>query len=182
MKTTKVSAVALACLLMLGAVACGSSKKSSDAVNADNGASSEKQSDSGNSTTTKKSSDDTSIASGLGALGSAGDCLQTSLAYAALILEPLGFAGGAKQEDIDKFEQQTQDLKAKIPDEIKGEFQTVADAYKAYGDEMKGLNFGDLLNPDTQKKLEDASAKIDSPEVKAAQDKIDAYFKDKCGN
>ena len=58
----------------------------------------------------------------------------------------------------------------------------MADAYKAYGDELKGLDFCDLLNPDTQKKLEDASNKIDSPEVKDAQDKIDAYFKDKCGS
>jgi|GEM_PF-1978284 outer membrane murein-binding lipoprotein Lpp len=178
MKTTKVSAMALACLLTLGAVACGS-KKSSDAVNADSGAFAEKQSDSGGTSSTSK---DTSLASGLDALGASGECLQTSLAYAALLLEPLGFAGGASQDDLNQFEQQTQDLKAKIPDEIKGEFETVADAYKAYGDELKGLDFSDLLNPDTQKKLEDASAQINSPEVKAAQDKIEAYFKDKCGN
>jgi len=191
MKTTKVSAIALACLLTFTAVACGS-KKSSDAVNANGAASAEKQSDSGGGTPSTSqdngsssdngSSNDTSLSSGLSSLGSAGDCLQVSLAYATLILEPLGFAGGATQDDLNKFEQQVQDLKAKIPDEIKGEFQTVADAYKAYGDELKGLNLGDLLNPDTQQKLQDASAKIDSPEVKAAQDKINTYFKDKCGS
>jgi len=184
MKTTKISAIALACLLMLGAVACGS-KKNSDAVNS-NGATAEKQSDSNatTSTTTKNTSSTTdgSGASGLGALGATGDCLQTSLAYAALILEPLGFAGGASQDDLNKFEQQAQDLKAKIPDEIKSEFETVAAAYKTYGDQLKGLDFKDLLNPDTQKKLQDASSAIDSQEVKDAQAKIDAYFKDKCGN
>jgi len=185
MKTTKISAIALACLLMLGAVACGS-KKNSEAVNSDNGATAEKQSDSNASTSTtirdSSSTTEGSGAAGLGALGATGDCLQTSLAYAALILEPLGFAGGASQDDLDKFEQQAQDLKAKIPDEIKSEFETVAAAYKAYGDELKGLDFKDLLNPDTQKKLQDASSQIDSPEVKDAQDKIDAYFKDKCGS
>jgi hypothetical protein len=152
-----------------------------------NGASAEKQSDSnGSSTTTTSTKDNTGSTSSeaLGLLGSgnAADCITTSLAYAALVLEPLGFMGGAKQEDIDKFEKDTADLKAKMPSELQSDFQIVADAYKAYGDELKGLNLSDLLNPDTQKKLEAASAQLDSAEVKTAQEHIDAYFKEKCGN
>lgn len=185
MNTKKLSALALACLLTLVMVGCGS-KKADNTATGDAG-NSEKQSDSNASTSTTSKSTTTadssdSGSSGLGALGAAGDCLQTSLAYAALVLEPLGFSGGASQEDIDKFEKDTQDLKAKIPEELQSDFDTVAKAYKAYGDELKGLDFSDLLNPDTQKKLEDASNQLDSAEVKAAQDHIDSYFKDKCGN
>jgi hypothetical protein len=192
MTSKKCAAVAFALLLGLAAVGCGSKKD--DSASSGDGGNAEKQSvanpDASSTTTGDHDSGSTSTTSGSDGLnslnditggGATGDCIGASVAYATLVLEPLGFMGGATQEQIDKFEQDTKDLQAKIPSELQGDFQTVADAYKAYGDALKGIDFGDLFNPDTQKKMEDASSKLDDPDVKAAQDNIDAYFKDTCG-
>ncbi|MGZ4680893.1 MAG: hypothetical protein ACXWBN_19675 [Acidimicrobiales bacterium] len=192
MTLKKSAAVAVALLLSLAVVGCGS-KKDDSASNTESGGQAEKQSQPNPeaSTTTTGSDGSTSttsdLSNGLNSLnditgGQLGDCLGTSLAYASLVLAPLGFTGGATQEQIDKFEKDTQDLEAKIPPELKDDFDTVAAAYKAYGDALKGIDFSDLFNSDTQQKLQDASDKLDAPEVKAAQDHIQAYFDSNCGN
>ena len=58
----------------------------------------------------------------------------------------------------------------------------MAAAYKEYGDTLKGIDFTDLANTDNLDKLEEASNKLDSGEVKDAQDRIQAYFDSNCGN
>jgi len=186
MTSKKLGAIALALALSLAVVGCGSSKKNDEASNTEAAGQAEKQSDGSSTTTTEKPGDDSSssdLSDALSDLGSGqvGDCLSTSLAYASLVLAPLGFTGGATQEQIDKFEQDTQDLEAKIPSELKDDFETVASAYKEYGETLKGIDFADMLNPDTQQKLEDASENLDDPDVKAAQDRITAYFDENCG-
>ena len=190
MTLKKCAAVAVALLLSLAAVGCGS-KKDDSAASTEAAADAEKQSqDNGDSTTTTEKSDkSTTTTSGSGGLndlealanGDLGDCLGTSLAYASLVLAPLGFTGGATQEQIDKFEKDTADLEAKIPSELKDDFETVAKAYKEYGDTLKGIDFTDLANSDSIDKLDEASKKLDSQDVKDAQDRIQAYFDDNCG-
>lgn len=183
----KWAAVTVAVLLSLAAVGCGSSKKDDSASTDAAGA--EKQSqDNGSTTTTGKSDGSTTTTdSGSGAInslndltnGNLGDCLSVSAAYAKLVLEPLSFSGGATQEQIDQFEKDTQDVEAKIPSDLKDDFKTVADAYKDYADALKGI---DLSNPGPDMlKLQEAGAKLDSPDVKAAQANIQSYFDDNCG-
>jgi len=198
MTVKKTAAILVAVLLSLTAVACGS-KKADTASTAD-ASRSEKQSDGkGGTTTTERSpatTDDSSSSSsssssgsgsssdgssGLGLAGSA-ECLAAYQTYSGLIVEAGSFAAGADQSQIDQFEQQTQDLKAKIPSAVQADFQTVADAYKQYAEAIKGIDFTDLLNPATQDKLKQASDALDSQSVKDAQDRIDTYFKTTCGN
>jgi len=192
MTLKKSAAVAVALLLSLAIVGCGSKKN--DDAGGEAAGSAEKQSQvnpDASSTTTagEGSGDSTSSTKDLSQTlsdvtggGQLGDCLGASVAYASLVLEPLGFVGGATQDQIDQFEQHTQDVQSKIPPELKDDFQTVAAAYKAYGEALKGINFSDILNPDTAQKMEDASNKLDAPEVKAAQDHIESYFDSNCGN
>ena len=178
MTARKMAAFGLAVVLAFAAVGCGSSKKNdsaqSQAVDAQQ---------STTTSTTASSSGDTSGSSGGSGTGlnSLGDCISASAAYASLFVQASGFATGADQAQLDQFEQQTQDLKAKIPDSLQADFQTVANAYKQYADTLKGVNFGDILNPATQQKLQDASSALDSQDVKDAQDRIDSYFKQNCG-
>jgi hypothetical protein len=184
MTAKKTAAILIALVLTFTAAACGSSKKSDDASTA--GADqSEKQSDGGGTTTTTKARSTTTTgdgsSSGLGLAGSS-ECLAAYTAYSSLFLEATGFATGADQSQIDDFEQKTNDLKAKIPSEVQADFQTVADAYQQYAEALKGLDFTDILNPDTQQKLQDASDKIDDQAVKDAQSRIEDYFKTTCGN
>jgi outer membrane murein-binding lipoprotein Lpp len=191
MTLKKSAAVAVALLLSLAVVGCGSKKADDASSDAAGQAEKQSQDNGGNSTTTTEEGGSTTTTSGstsdaINSLndltnGNLGDCLSTSLAYAKLVLAPLGFTGGASQDQIDQFEKDTQDLEAKIPPELKDDFDTVAAAYKEYGDTLKGIDITDIGNSDTLNKLEDASQKLDSPDVKAAQDRIQAYFDDNCG-
>jgi uncharacterized lipoprotein YehR (DUF1307 family) len=176
MHVKKLVAIVFASLLLVAAVGCGSSKKSEN-VNAATGGNSD-QSSSSTSTTTSSSG----TGSGGGQAYTSADCIQASLAYASLLGQSMGFASGATQEELDKFEQQAADLKAKIPAELKDDFETVAAAYKDYAELLKGLDMTDALNPATMQKLQQASEKLSTPEVQAAQQRIDDYFKANCGN
>ena len=142
----------------------GRAGKKADDVSSEAGGQAEKQSQANgdDTTTTTKEDGSTTTTSGstsdaLNSLndltnGNLGDCLGTSLAYAKLVLAPLGFTGGASEDQIDQFEKDTEDLEAKIPSELKDDFATVAAAYKEYGDTLKGIDFTDLGNSDTLNK------------------------------
>ena len=187
MHTKKMVAVVFAAVLVVTAVGCGSSKKS-DNVSASDAGQTEKQSDGGNATTTstKKSTSGTGSGSGSGSSGgvasSSANCIEANSAYAALVLAPASFTSGASQDEIDKFEQQAADLKAKIPSELKDDFETVSAAYKDYAELLRGFNASDAFNPATMEKQQQATDKISTPEVTAAQGRIDAYFSDNCGS
>jgi outer membrane lipoprotein SlyB len=190
MTLKKCAAVAVALLLSLAVVGCGSKKDDSASTGAAADAEKQSQDNGDNSTTTTGKSDKSTTTTagsdgvaGLGDLanGELGDCLGTSLAYASLIIAPLGFTGGATQEQLDKFEQDTADLEAKIPSELKDDFDTVAKAYKEYGDTLKGIDFSDMTNADSLDKLTQASKALDSQDVKDAQDHIQEYFDSNCG-
>jgi hypothetical protein len=190
MTSKKIAAVAVALLLSLAAVGCGS-KKDDSASSTDAGSAEKQSQQNGNdtTTTTEKSDGSTTTTSGSGGLsglsdladGELGDCLGTSLAYASLVLAPLGFTGGATEEQLDKFEKDTADLEAKIPAELKDDFETVAAAYKDYADTLKGIDLSDMTSGDSLDKLEEASKKVESQDVKEAQDHIQAYFDANCG-
>jgi hypothetical protein len=175
MHLKKMVAIAFAAVLVFTAVGCSSSKKS-DTVSASG--------DSSTTTTASSNSDSDSgsnSGSGSGSATSA-NCIEASTAYASLFLASAGFASGATQEELDQFEKNANDLKAKIPDEVKDDFETVANAYRDYIEQLKGLDMTDAFNADTMAKLQAAAEKISTPEVEAAQDRIDKYFTDNCGS
>jgi outer membrane murein-binding lipoprotein Lpp len=183
----KLGALGLTVALSLAVVGCGGSTKDDQADTADPAAQSDQQADqqadASSTTADGDSSDaDSKLTDSLDALnkGELGDCLTASMAYASLVLAPAGFAGGATEEEIDEFEKNTQELQAKIPSELKDDFETVATAYQAYGEALEGIDAGDLLDPDTQSKLQEAGEKLDDPQVEAASKRISDYFDHNC--
>jgi hypothetical protein len=190
MSSKKALAIAFALVLTFTIAACGTSKKT-DNVSAADSSKGEKQSDGlvATSTTVRSYSSDTSgpsdttyANSSASVLGSSSDCLAASVAYASLFVEASGFAGGADQSQVDDFESKTRDLKAKIPEAERSDFQTVATAYQKYAEAVKGIDYTDLLNPTTQDKIKQAADGLDDPAVKDAQTRIDAYFAATCNN
>ena len=191
MSSKRATAIVFALVLTFSLAACGSSKKT-DNVSAADSSKGEKQSDGQSAatstsrvtTTTSDSSStaDTSYGSSTGNGSSVSDCLSASVAYASLFVEASGFAGGADQSQVDDFESKTQNLKAKIPEAVRGDFQTVATAYQKYAEAIKGVDYADVLNPDTQNKIKQAGDALDDPAVKDAQARIDAYFSTTCSN
>ena len=191
MSSKKVLVIALALVLTFSLASCGSSKKTDNASAADS-SKGEKQSDGQSAATstsrvTSTTSDssrtaDTSYGSSTGIGSSVSDCLAASVAYDSLLVEASTFAGGADQSQIDDFESKTQDLKVKIPEALRSDFQTVATAYQKYAEALKSIDYNDLLNPDTQSKIKQASDGLTDPAVTDAQARIDAYFSTTCTN
>jgi len=113
---------------------------------------------------------------GLGLTG----CLQTSLAYATLMSEPLALLGGtADRGQIDQFKKDTAEVAAAIPVEVKPQFATIAKAFTDYAETYSSVDFTNpdaLSDPATVARLQAASDELASPAVKQAQADIDAYF------
>ncbi|MFN8041351.1 MAG: hypothetical protein U0Q07_19195 [Acidimicrobiales bacterium] len=107
-------------------------------------------------------------------------CLQTSLAYATLMSEPLALLGGtADRGQIDQFKKDTAEVAAAIPVEVKPQFDTIAKAFTDYAETYSSVDFANvdaLSDPATVARLQAASDELASPAVKQAQAEIDAYF------
>ena len=163
--------------LLVGATACGGSSKKDEASDSGTVSATVAESTSG----TSSNSDLNQLGDDLNALsGKAGDCFTASLAFAALAIAPLGFMGGATQEQIDQLKSDTEELKAEVPSAVKADFQTYADGIEQYANALKGVSLTDIMNPETQQKMEEAGKILDSPEMTAASDNIETYFSDTC--
>jgi hypothetical protein len=160
--------------LLVGATACGGSSKSDESSSSDKVTATTAGNSNGNSDLSQLGDD-------LNALkGKTGDCFAASLAFAALAITPLGFMGGATQDQIDQLKSDTEELKAEVPSAVKDDFQTYADGIEQYANALKGVSLTDIMNPETQQKMQDASKILDSPEMKAASDNIEKYFSETC--
>ncbi|MEZ5141752.1 MAG: hypothetical protein R2726_04430 [Acidimicrobiales bacterium] len=107
-------------------------------------------------------------------------CVQTSLAYASLMTEPLSMMSGqASREDVERFKKDTAELQAAIPVEIKPQFETISQAFSGYAETFSSIDFTDpdaFTDPATAERLQQANDRLSSPEVKQAQAEVDAYF------
>jgi len=174
---TKLAAVLVAGLV-LGAGACGGGSKSDETSSGDALKSSSE------STTTTESSSSSGSSSGdindlddaMNALG--GDCMTAGLAYFALSMQALGASFGMSEADLAEMESSISELKTEIPSAIEDDFNTYADALTQYANAMKGMDMGDLMSGSSQ--AEEAAAILETPEVKQAQENIDAYFDKEC--
>jgi hypothetical protein len=110
------------------------------------------------------------------------ECLQGVQAYSALGASAgAAFAGGS---DLEKSVKAFQAYADAAPDGIKDEVQVIADAYSAYfravADSGWDPSSGKAPTQEQADALSAAGEKIDSAEVKAASDKVSAYFDEHC--
>jgi hypothetical protein len=177
----KAAAVLIAGLLV-GATACGGGTKKEESSGTGDAVSATVQptTTTERSTATTASSGANDLSGAMGQLGSAGDCLQAASAYAQVGLSMLQYLGGASSDQISQLESQINDLKPQIPSEIQGDFATFSAAVQAYASAMQGVDMSNILDSGVQSKLEEAGAKLETPEVKQAQSNIDEYFNTHC--
>jgi hypothetical protein len=112
--------------------------------------------------------------------GTAGTCVTSALAWAALVLEPLGVLSGSSQADIAKMQSDAAALRAQIPESIRNDFDVYVKAIQNFSDALQGVDLSNILDPAVQAKLQKASAAMDTAEVKKASDNIGAYFSKNC--
>ena len=69
-----------------------------------------------------------------------------------------------------------------VPSEIKGDVQTIADAFTAYADALKGVHFsaGQTPSAGDLQKMQDALKSFDQQKVQAAEQRLESWTKKNC--
>jgi hypothetical protein len=116
----------------------------------------------------------------LGNVDMDGECMQIGLAYMGVSMGALGTMFGGTI-DAQELRDQLDDLQADLPTEIEDDFAVVADAFEQLSQGMEGTS-GNIMDPEYQQKLEQATAALESPEVDEAQKNIEQYIAKECPN
>jgi ABC-type Zn uptake system ZnuABC Zn-binding protein ZnuA len=124
-------------------------------------------------TTTDETSTDTTDLSGI--LGDE-DCLALASVGATIAQAFSGTSGTT--DNTDELEQ----LADKVPDEIKADVQTLAQAFGTYAAKIKdiGIEPGSTPTADQLQQLQTAIASLDQQELTAASNRIEAWAKQNC--
>ncbi len=172
MQLKRVTGLLVAVLLVASmAAACSSSKKTD--VSAGSGqktttTTAAKSSSGGGSGSGSNSGSN----SGLGVLSSS-DCEQAAVAFGKLLTSSEAAITGNKT-DTSELNAEYDALGGKIPSSLQSQYKTVGDAYAKFAQDMKGASLTDMSA------LQKAAGDVDNPTVKAASDKIQAYFDNHC--
>jgi hypothetical protein len=177
----------LVALLFVGIAGCGGDKKSSDddvsaATTTTEDSGSDKADDAEKS---DASSSDSSNSSGISAAAAftKSDCTEAIQAVSAAY-SVAGLAMSGQTAEIEKTQKEFDTFAKKAPSEIRDDIQTVQDAYGEFGRVISesGWKPSDGAPPKAVlDKIEAASNKLDSDEVKTANSHIESWLNDQCG-
>lgn len=107
------------------------------------------------------------------------DCQSLVKAYVGLSAAIAAASGGKDVSgDIEKFSKYVDE----VPEEIRGDVQTIAAAYSTFADELKAIGYtpGEVPTADQLKKLQDASGSLGTSEVQAAGEHLSAWATANC--
>ena len=74
------------------------------------------------------------------------------------------------------------ELAEQVPEEIRDDYQVLADNFKEFADALKGVDLASGKTPDaeTLAKLQEAATSLDSAEVQQASKNIEAWAQANC--
>ena len=107
------------------------------------------------------------------------DCQSLVKAYVGLSAAIAAASGGQDVSgDIEKFSQYVDE----VPEEIRGDVQTIAAAYSTFADELKDIGYtpGEVPTADQLQKLQDASGSLGTSEVQAAGEHLSTWTTENC--
>jgi hypothetical protein len=110
-----------------------------------------------------------------GALG--GECAELA-GLGAQVQNAFGNTTG----DIDSVAEVLDELAERVPEEIRDDYQVLADNFKEFADVLKDVDLSSGATPDaeTLAKLQEAASSMDAPEVREATANIEAWVKANC--
>jgi hypothetical protein len=169
--------VLLVAVLALVAAGCGgggSNEASSDTSTAVSDMTTEETTATTDEMTTTESSSD---ASGVDTTALTGQCAQLA-GLGSKIAQALG-GQDANVQDVSSLFDEVAD---QVPDEIKADWQVLADNFSKIADALKGTDLSSGATPDaeTLAKLQKLTASLDSPQVRQASAHIEAWAKKNC--
>jgi hypothetical protein len=129
-------------------------------------------------TTTTDTSEDTTTDDGTGTTGDfdfADEDCQALLGVGATIAAAFSGTGDANTDELE-------DLASKVPDEIKADVETLAQAFNAYAQKLRdiGVEAGATPTAAQVAELQTAIASLNQEELTAASQRIEAWAQDNC--
>ena len=105
-------------------------------------------------------------------------CLDVQVAYLAVQSVPLSLATGTSSaEAIEQFRRDVEDLRQKIPEQIKADYDFLAKAYEVFLGKLDGVDIADLSRArENADRIRAALGSLDEPDVEAAKQRIEGYF------
>lgn len=181
----KAAALAAVVVLGLGAAACGDDDSAGEDVEVDDTRPNETTETTDDGATTDGVTDDggSSTGSDLGTFVGE-DCL----AFTTALMEASSAAGNVFSGATDELEDVADyfgDVAKNLPAEIRGDFETFADAYEDFARAIAdaGIDFEDpstFQDPAVMEKLTPAMEALDSAEVQQASENIESWLDETC--
>lgn len=166
----RLAALLFAATLALGAAACSSGEKTETSTSGDASA--------GDAASEAKELNESAkdVDKALGA----GGCYQAAAAWATIVGKPMELSvSGASKEDLDAYRKQIEEFRSDVDESIRDDYDVLSSAYTQYAEALTGIDMSNpaaLMNPEVRGQLEEASELLETPEVKQAQDNVQAYF------
>jgi hypothetical protein len=176
------SAAVAAAALMLVAAGCGGSSSESSSAAAETTTSSETT---GMETTATETGSTTSEETGstgsetTGLTGACKDLAEIGQKYS----EALAKAGSGSDNDLGAAASAFSEFADQVPDEVKADFQTLADAFAVYAKALEGLDLkaGEVPSASQIAKLTEAAKSFNAGKVTQASANIEAWVTKNCG-
>jgi hypothetical protein len=168
-------AVLLLAALALLAAGCGGDDSNDAAGETDTAV----VDDSGSTTTTDddamETDDDDATESGGGVLE--GECAE----FAGLSAR-LSQALGGSTSDLDSASEVFDDLADEVPEEIRDDYEVLADNFRELAEALEGVDFssGEAPSPEDLAKIQEITQSMDSAEVQEASRNIEAWANENC--
>jgi hypothetical protein len=108
------------------------------------------------------------------------DECQELIQASASLSQALGSGGtDSELDDVSTF---FDEFAEEAPEEIRADFQVLADAYEAYAEAIAGIDLqaGETPDPEALQQLQEALESIDQAEVTAASERISAWTTENC--
>jgi hypothetical protein len=105
-----------------------------------------------------------------------GECTELA-GLGAQLQSAMGNAG-----DLDSTSEVFDELADRVPEEIREDFQVLADNFKEFAEALEGVDLSSGATPDaeTLAKLQQAVASMDQPAVEEASNNIEAWVQENC--
>jgi uncharacterized protein YceK len=174
-RSTHILSILLVVLVVLAAAGCGSKKTTTSTTTTTVTEATATTTTAASETTT---SETTTAASGLGALASAANCKQLSD-----LGQQMSAAFSGANGDIQKQAQVLKEFASQTPEDIRPDFEVLADAYTQIASAMKGVDLtGGGKTPDatTLAKLMTLSQKFNNAKFQTAMKHIETWAANNC--
>jgi hypothetical protein len=109
------------------------------------------------------------------------DCQGLVAAYAQ-VSQAFAAAAGGSGEDLSEQADAFSEFADQVPDEIRADVQTIADAYGQYIDALQdaGIEPGEIPTAEQAQQLQDALQSVGSADVTAASERLSAWTTENC--